>query len=113
MEELAERTDIVITNTDKGGPVVIMNTNNYTNEANRQLSDKDNYKQLPNDPTLQHNEIVNNTVERFQKEISSQKNYRRPKNIESKNTKISHHTKNTQRKQFSKTCYTFHRLPHF
>lgn len=29
MEELEERTDIVITNTDKGAAVVIMNTNNY------------------------------------------------------------------------------------
>ena len=29
MEELEERTDIVITNTDKGADVVIMNTNNY------------------------------------------------------------------------------------
>lgn len=29
MEELEERTDIVITNTDKGAAAVIMNTNNY------------------------------------------------------------------------------------
>ena len=40
----------------------------YINEASPQWSDKDNYQQLPNDPTLQHNKIVNNTIERFQKE---------------------------------------------
>ena len=38
------------------------------NEANPQLSDKDNYKQLPNDRTLQHNTMVNNVIERFQGE---------------------------------------------
>ena len=49
MEELAERTDIVITNTDRDEAVVIMNTDD---EADHQLSDKDNYKQLPNNSTL-------------------------------------------------------------
>ena len=48
MKKLAERTDFVIKNADKGEAVVIMNTYDYTNEANRQLSDKGNYKQLPN-----------------------------------------------------------------
>ena len=52
MEELAGRTDIIITNAEVGGAVVIMNTDDYINQANRQFSDKDNYKQLPNDPTL-------------------------------------------------------------
>ena len=35
MEELAERTDITITNTEKAWAVVIMNTDDYINEANR------------------------------------------------------------------------------
>lgn len=52
MKKLAERTDFMIKNADKGEAVVIMNTYDYTNEANRQLSDKDNYKQLPHDSTL-------------------------------------------------------------
>ena len=52
-----------------------MNTDDYINEANHQLSDKDNYRQGLNDPTLQNNEMVNNTIERFQKisKISCQK----------------------------------------
>ena len=41
----------MITNADKDEPLVFMNTDDYINEANRQLSDKDNYKQLPHDST--------------------------------------------------------------
>ena len=40
MEELAKRKDLIITNADKGGAKVIMNTDCYIKEANRQLSDK-------------------------------------------------------------------------
>ena len=54
MEKLAKRKDIIITNADKGGAVVIINVEKYINEANRQLSDKRNYKKLQEDPTLQH-----------------------------------------------------------
>ena len=79
------------------------------------MSGKDNYKELPNDTTLEYNEMVNNTTERFQKEksLTEKKNCRRPKNIESRNTKISYHTKDTKRKQSTKTCYKLHQLSHF
>ena len=75
MEELAVRLDVIIANANKGGAILIMNTDDYINEANHQLSDKDNYRQGLNDPTLQNNEMVNNTIERFQKisKISCQK----------------------------------------
>ena len=59
MEEPAKRKDLIITNADKGGAVVIMNTDSYIKEANRHLSDKTSYKQLTQDPTLQHNRMVN------------------------------------------------------
>ena len=68
MEELEKRKDIIITNADKGGAVVIMDVEKYINEANRQLSDKRNYKKLQEDPTLQHSNLVNNTIVRFKKE---------------------------------------------
>ena len=68
MEELAKRKDLIITNADKGGAVVIMDTDSYIKEANRQLSDKASYKQLTQDPTLQHNRMVNQTIERFKNE---------------------------------------------
>ena len=58
----------VITTADKGGAVVIMDAENYIKEVNRQLSDKKNYKTLQTDPTLQHNKMVNDTLDRFKNE---------------------------------------------
>ena len=40
MVELAKRKDLIKTNPDKGGAVVIMDTDSYIKEAIRQLSDK-------------------------------------------------------------------------
>ena len=45
-----------------------MEVEKYINEANRQLSDKRNYKMLQEDPTLQHSNLVNDTIDRFKKE---------------------------------------------
>ena len=61
MKELAKRKDIIITNADKGGAVVIMDVEKYINKANRQLSDKRNYEMLQEDPTLQHSNFANNS----------------------------------------------------
>ena len=58
MEELAKRKDLIIANVDKGGAVVITDIDSYFKEANRQLSDTASYKQLTQDPTLQHNRMV-------------------------------------------------------
>ena len=67
MKQLAKRKDI-ITNADKGSTVVIMDVEKYINEANCHLSDKHNYKKLQEDQTLQHSNLVNNTIDRFKKE---------------------------------------------
>ena len=40
MEDFAKRKDIIITNANKGGPVVIMDIEKYISKANHQLSDK-------------------------------------------------------------------------
>ena len=45
-----------------------MNTDSYIKEATRHLSDKISYKQLTQDPKLQHNRMVNQTIERFKNE---------------------------------------------
>ena len=60
IEELAKRKDIIITNSDKGSAVVIMEVEKYINEANRQLSYKCNYKKLQEDPMQKYSNLVNN-----------------------------------------------------
>ena len=59
------RNDIIICNADKGGAVVIIDIDDYIKEAMRQLSDTKHYKELPNDPTTLHCELVNNTINKF------------------------------------------------
>ena len=48
--------DIVIKPADKGGSIVIMNTKDYTAEAERQLNNPDHYEKLQEDP------IINSTL---------------------------------------------------
>ena len=67
MEELPKTKDLIITNANKGGVAVIMDRDNSIKEANRQLSHKATYKKLTQDPVLQHNRMVNQTIERFRK----------------------------------------------
>ena len=68
IKELSTREDIVITNPDKGGAVVIVYKNDYIKEAEPQSNDKDNYHILPQDPTLANNKLVNQAIDRFKKE---------------------------------------------
>ena len=68
MEKLAKKKDLIITNADNGGTVVIMDTDNNIKKANRKLSDKTSYRQLNQDPTLQQNKMVNQTIEMFKNE---------------------------------------------
>ena len=68
MEELAKRRDIITTNADKGGAVVIMDKEKYINEAIRKVSDKQNYKLLQEDQKLHYSNLVDNTIHRFKKE---------------------------------------------
>ena len=46
MEELAKRKDLIITNANKGGAVVIIDIDSYIKEVSWQLSDKASHKQL-------------------------------------------------------------------
>ena len=68
LKYLSDRDDIMITKADKGGAVVILKTSDYIKEAQDQLSEKSNYRILPNDPTMKNNELVNKVIERFKKE---------------------------------------------
>ena len=62
MEELTKRKDLIITSSDKGGTVSLFT---QVATSKKQLSGKARYKQLTQDPTLQHNRMVNQTIERF------------------------------------------------
>ena len=98
-KHLFKQRDIIITTTDKGSAVLIIDTENYIQEANHQLSDKNNYKTLETNPTLQHNKMVNDTLDQFKnKNLLSKKNCRRPESNKSKDTKILYYTQNTHRK---------------
>ena len=55
IKEPAKRKDIIIISANKGAAVVIMDTDSFIKEANRQLFDKASYKQLTQDLPLQHN----------------------------------------------------------
>ena len=46
LKELANRNDIIITKADKGGPVVIIDVEDYLKKAEHQLNSKDAYKKL-------------------------------------------------------------------
>ena len=50
------KTDIIITKADKRGAVVILDINDYIDEANRQLNNTNNYEQLDFNPTELHTE---------------------------------------------------------
>ena len=55
LKELSKRDDIIITDFDKEGAIVIMDIDRYITEGRRQLNDEKKKKKLQTDPTLQHN----------------------------------------------------------
>ena len=63
-----KRESKIITNTDKGEAVAIMDTVKYIALADCQFSYITNYKKLKNDPTLQHHKVGNDTTNHFKKE---------------------------------------------
>ena len=71
---LSKRDDIIITNADKGGAVVIIDIIQYKKEAQRQLNDSATYKLLDNNVTTENNKLVINIINRFKNDqLISQK----------------------------------------
>ena len=88
----------IITNADKSSTVVIMDVEKCINEANCQLSDKCNYKKLQEDQTLQHSNLVNDTIDRFKKEnllLKKLADGLKSINPQPKSPKVLHFTQNT------------------
>ena len=63
LNDLKDSEDIVITNADKGGAIVISDVKDYVEEANRQLSNRNHYQKLPNNPTTEHAALVENAID--------------------------------------------------
>ena len=59
MKDLSIRDNIKITKADKCGAIVIIDVDNYINEANQQINNKEFYKEISNDPTEMK---VNNVI---------------------------------------------------
>ena len=57
MQELQSRKDIVITDADKGGAVVILEEEDYV-KAERQLNSKENYRKINCNSTTVNNETT-------------------------------------------------------
>ena len=62
LNNLKNRTDIVIKPADKGGALVIMNSKDYLKESLRQLNDTNYYQKLNKDPIEDHEKLINNTI---------------------------------------------------
>ena len=74
LEDVNVRDDIVITNADKGGAVVIMDVKNYVEECERQLNNTENYNCLQKGPTETNNELVHSVIKRLENEKLFSKN---------------------------------------
>ena len=68
LDQLSQRTDILICKADKGGATVILDVKDYIREANRQLGDKNFYRKLDSDPTNTHLELVSNAIDTLQRQ---------------------------------------------
>ena len=75
-----------------------MDVEKYIKEAKRQLSDKRNYKTRQEDQTLQHSNLVNNTIERFKNEdLLSTKLAEGLKSVNRKPSKFTFHPRYIKR----------------
>ena len=74
LKELADRNNIIITKTDKGTAVVIIDIEDYVKEVEHQLNNKDAYKKLQYDTTQTHAILVNDTITRFKNDKSITEN---------------------------------------
>lgn len=84
LKELRQMDDIIIFPADKGGGIVIQNTEDYINEAYRQLRNQQHYTQLPYDTTLTNAGHIKKTLLKLEEDKKIPKNSHKsllPKNI--------------------------------
>ena len=66
IDYFTKRKNIVITKSTKA--IVIMEVDEYISKANQQLTDRNFSKKLNEDPTRKYCDMVNNTIESFEKQ---------------------------------------------
>lgn len=66
IKSLQDNKDITIKPADKGGAIVILNTTDYITECMRQLSNKDHYRYLINNPEKELNKKIFDTLKAAQ-----------------------------------------------
>ena len=66
--------DIIITNADRGGALVILDVKDYVEEWERQLNNTDDYTHSQKDSAATNNELVLKVKKRFENEKLIQKN---------------------------------------
>ena len=65
MQELQSWNNIVITDANNGEVVLILDVEDYVKEAERQLSNKENYMKINYDPTTANNKTIHEVIQDF------------------------------------------------
>ena len=86
MRDLCKNPDITIKPADKGGSIVIMNTEDYIVEDNRQISNKEHYKTLDEEPTYSYNKYIHHLIDQAWRMGIIDKTSR--ENLQTKNPRI-------------------------
>ena len=68
IKSLANNNNIVIKKADKGSNIVILNRNDYIKEGEKQLSNPNFYKEVPEDLTESYNTEINLLIDKFHNE---------------------------------------------
>ena len=104
MRDLHNNTKIIIKPVDKGGSILIMNTTDYIQEAQRQLLNAEHYKVLTTDPTVTYNKYIHHIIDQaYRLGII---NNTTKENLQTKNPRniyLLHIAQNTQTRQSRKT----------
>ena len=77
LDSLAKNKEITIVPADKGRSVVVMNTQDYKDKANKILSDTSTYKTLSKDPTARFSAQLVDLLQTCKKEGLNERDYRR------------------------------------
>ena len=67
LKELASDTTITIKSADKGGAIVIQDTDKYITKCTRQLNNRDHYRRTGTDQTKQVSEKINEFIRKEKK----------------------------------------------